>query len=446
MKIATILLAAGEGNRMRANIPKVLCPLGGVPLYVHAIDTVSELKASHRIAVLGYKSELVQQSFAEFGLDFRFAEQRKRLGTAHAVSVALKELTDFEGQALVMYGDTPFLTTGTVKSLIDAARDASGVAVLGFETENPVRYGRLVVGADGGLERIVEHKDATSSERSIKLCNSGILCASVDLLRLLLPRIKPSNAAAEYYLTDIVGIARARGIRCVIVKCHEDEAIGVNSASELAHAESVFQRGARRRALAAGAMLKAPESVVFSFDTRVADGATIGPNVVFGADVNVANGAHIRAFSHLEGCSVGENAVVGPYARIRPGTIIGPSSRIGNFVEIKASTIGQGTKIQHLSYVGDATIGDRTNVGAGTVFCNYDGERKHRTRVGNEVFIGSGTMLVAPLTIGDGAITAAGSVITDDVPDNSLSIARSRQANKPDYADRLKRLRTAGNR
>ncbi len=422
---------------MGSGVPKVLMPLGGVPLYLHVVEAVSNLDDSFRIAVVGYQSSLVRQSFDESGIGYRIVEQSRRLGTAHAVGIAIRELSDFDGQVLVLYGDTPFLTSKTVEKLLETARKASGIAVLGFEATTASHYGRLVIDEDRTLNRIVEFKDATPAELRISHCNSGILCASGAILRKLLPYVSTDNASREYYLTDIVGIGRARGIRSVAVWCDEEEAVGVNSLAELVQAEALFQRQARRRAIAAGAILTAPETVFFSLDTFLAAGVRVEPNVVFGRSVRIERNACIRAFSHLEGCWVDEGAIVGPYARIRPETIIGRGSKIGNFVEIKASEIGEGARIQHLTYVGDTKVGSNTNVGAGSVVCNYDGRRKHRTVIGENAFIGSGTMLVAPLRIGHGAITAAGSVITDDVPDHTLSIARGRQSNKPGYARRL---------
>jgi bifunctional UDP-N-acetylglucosamine pyrophosphorylase/glucosamine-1-phosphate N-acetyltransferase len=318
------------------------------------------------------------------------------------------------------------------------------VVVLGFEPADPGRYGRLVLAADGALERIVEWKDATEAERAVRLCNSGVICCATALLEELLPQIGNANASGEYYLTDIVGLARARGLSCGVVRCDEAETLGVNARADLARAEAAFQARARAEALATGVTLTAPDTVHFAYDTLLGRDVEVEPMVVFGPGVTVETGARIRAFSHLEGCHVSAGAVIGPYARLRPGAEIAEGARIGNFVEVKAAEIGAGAKVNHLSYIGDAEVGAGANIGAGTVTCNYDGVSKHRTVIGERAFIGSDTMLVAPVRVGAEAVTGSGSVVTRDVEAGSLAIARARQETKPGLGRKLmERLRAA---
>jgi bifunctional UDP-N-acetylglucosamine pyrophosphorylase/glucosamine-1-phosphate N-acetyltransferase len=310
------------------------------------------------------------------------------------------------------------------------------VVVLGFEAADPGRYGRLVTEGDN-LLRIVEFKDASPAERDIRLCNSGVICADTELLLGLLPDLGTANSAGEFYLTDIVELARARGESAGVVRCTESETLGVNTRAELARAEALFQHTARSAALEDGVTLTAPETVFFALDTHVGRDATIGPNVVFGPGVTIESGATIHAFCHLEGCHVSRGATVGPFARLRPGAELAEDVHVGNFVEIKNAILDEGVKVGHLTYLGDAHVGEHSNIGAGTVTCNYDGVMKHRTEIGARAFIGSDTMLVAPVTIGAGAMTASGSVITEDVPPDALAIGRARQVTKPGFATRL---------
>jgi bifunctional UDP-N-acetylglucosamine pyrophosphorylase/glucosamine-1-phosphate N-acetyltransferase len=343
----------------------------------------------------------------------------------------------------VIYADTPFLRPETLAAMLEA-RTRHDVVVLGFEPADPGRYGRLVLAADGSLERIVEWKDASDAERAIPLCNSGVICCGTPLLADLLPGIGTDNASGEYYLTDIVGLARARGLSCGVVRCDEAETLGVNARADLALAEAAFQARARAEALAAGVTLTAPETVHFAWDTALGRDVEVEPMVVFGPGVTVETGARIRAFSHLEGCHVSAGAVIGPYARLRPGAEIAETARIGNFVEVKAAEIGAGARVNHLTYVGDAEVGAGSNIGAGTVTCNYDGVSKHRTVIGANAFIGSDTMLVAPVRVGEEAVTGSGSVITRDVEAGALALGRARQENKPGFGRRLmQRLRAA---
>ena len=364
-----------------------------------------------------------------------FARQDTQNGTAHAVAQAREALKGATGDAFVLYGDTALIQPQTLARMAEARKDHA-VVVLGFNAADPARYGRLVMEGDS-LTRIVEWKDATEAERAITLCNSGVVAADVQTLFQLIDQVDNDNAAGEYYLTDIVEIARKKGMSATAVTCPEEETLGVNTRADLAQVEAVFQARKRAEALENGVTLTAPGTVFFSYDTYLGRDALVEPNVIFGPGVTVETGARIRAFSHLEGAHVGAGAIVGPYARLRPGAEIGNSAHIGNFVEVKNAEIGEGAKVNHLSYVGDATIGEATNIGAGTITCNYDGVFKHRTEIGARAFIGSNTMLVAPVSIGDEAMTGSGSVITSDVPAGDLALARGTQTNKKGLARRL---------
>jgi len=361
--------------------------------------------------------------------------QAEQLGTAHAVAQAAQLLAGALGDAVVLYGDTPFIRSETLAAML-AARTRHAVVVLGFEARDPGRYGRLIVQGEE-LARIVEYKDATVAERAITLCNSGVVCAEVGLLFDLVAAVGNANASGEYYLTDIVEIARARGLSAGVVVCDETETLGINTRAELAAAEAAFQARARAEALAAGVTLTAPETVFFALDTFVGRDAVIGPNVIFGPGVTVESGAEIKGFCHLEGCHISRGATVGPFARLRPGAELAEDVHVGNFVEIKNAVLDEGVKVGHLTYLGDAHVGRHTNIGAGTVTCNYDGVAKHHTEIGAHAFIGSDTMLVAPVTVGAHAMTASGSVITQDVPAEALALARAPQVNRPGLATRL---------
>jgi bifunctional UDP-N-acetylglucosamine pyrophosphorylase/glucosamine-1-phosphate N-acetyltransferase len=438
-----IVLAAGRGTRMNSDLPKVLHPLGGVPLFVHAIEAGRALDPDRIVLVTGHGATAVTAAAQAHDETVRIAEQTDQLGTAHAVAAARDAMAGAEGLAVVVYGDTPFLSEDTFAKIRDAHAGGADVVVLGFEAADPGRYGRLVV-RDGALERIVEWKDATPEELAITLCNSGVVAADAGLLFDLVAAVGNDNAAGEYYLTDIVAIARSRGLTAAAVTCPEAETLGINTRGELAAAEALFQSRARAAAMDAGVTLIAPDTVHFALDTLIGRDAVVEPFVVFGPGVTVESGARIRSFSHLEGCHVGDGAVVGPYARLRPGAELGDGAHVGNFVEVKAARLGDGVKANHLSYIGDAEVGAGANIGAGTITCNYDGVSKHRTVIGRGAFIGSDTMLVAPVTVGDGAMTASGSVITRDVPPGDMAVARARQDNKPGFATRLfEKLRAA---
>ncbi|MGC3936589.1 bifunctional UDP-N-acetylglucosamine diphosphorylase/glucosamine-1-phosphate N-acetyltransferase GlmU [Roseobacter sp. EG26] len=435
MTTALIILAAGKGTRMNSDLPKVLHPLAGAPLLVHAMQAGASLEPAHTVVVAGHGAEMVRKAALTHDETAVVVEQTEQLGTGHATAQARAALADFDGTAVVIFGDTPFVRSETLAAMVEA-QSGNDLVVLGFEAADPGRYGRLVV-QDDQLERIVEFKDASEAERAITLCNSGVVACNANLLFKLIDAVGNDNAAGEYYLTDIVGIARARDLSATVVTCAESETLGINTRAELASAEAAFQSNARARAVDDGVTLPAPETVHFAFDTVIGRDTIVEPNVVFGPGVTVESGATIRAFSHLEGCHVARGAIIGPYARLRPGAELSENTRVGNFVEIKNAQIGEGSKVNHLSYIGDAVLGAQTNIGAGTITCNYDGVMKHRTEIGDNVFIGSNTMLVAPVHIGDGAMTGSGSVITSDVEANALAIARAPQVEKPGTAAKL---------
>lgn len=435
MATALIILGAGMGTRMNSDMPKVLHEIAGAPMLVHAMKSGAALDPEATIIVAGHGAELVEKAAKAYDPDVIMALQSEQLGTAHAVSQAQVALADFDGDALVLYGDTPFIRPETLAAMA-AARLTHDIVVLGFEAADPGRYGRLIM-QDDQLDRIVEFKDASDDERSVSLCNSGVIAADASVLFDLISEVGNGNAAQEYYLTDIIGIARSRGLTATVVRCNEAETLGINARSELAQAEALFQQNARATAMEDGVTLAAPETVFFAHDTVIGRDTVIEPNVVFGPGVTVETGATIRAFSHLEGCHVSRGGIVGPYARLRPGAELSENVKVGNFVEIKNAQVAEGAKVNHLSYIGDATIGARSNIGAGTITCNYDGVFKHRTDIGEDVFIGSNTMLVAPISVGDAAMTGTGSIITRNVPSGDLAVGRARQENKPGFALRF---------
>ncbi len=443
MNVALIVLAAGQGTRMKSDLPKVLHQVAGAPLVAHAIRSADGLGTDRSIVVVGHGADQVEQALVSDFPDAQVVLQSERLGTAHAVDQARDALAGYDGDAIVLYGDTPFIKPDTLRSMLAARSQGADVVILGFDAETPGKYGRLIV-KDGSLKRIVEAKDASEDELAVALCNSGVVCANSELLFDLISKVGNDNASGEYYLTDIVEIANTAGKRCVAVTCDESETLGINSRPELAKAEAIFQAEAREAAMLNGATLQAADSVYFSYDTRLGKDVVVEPNVVFGVGVTVEGHANIRAFSHLEDCMIRSGATVGPYARIRPGSDIGEGAKVGNFVETKKAAIAKGAKVNHLTYIGDATIGEGANIGAGTVTCNYDGVLKHKTTIGAGAFIGTNSSLVAPVTVGNGAMTAAGSVITKDVPDDALAVARAVQKNSEGFVPRLvKKLKAA---
>jgi bifunctional UDP-N-acetylglucosamine pyrophosphorylase/glucosamine-1-phosphate N-acetyltransferase len=448
MPVSLIVLAAGMGTRMNSELPKVLHQVASAPLLHHALTAGRALEPSRVVVVAGHGAEAVKTSALAFDEAVEVVVQEPQLGTAHAVGCAAPLLADATGDAIVLYGDTPFIRPETLEAMVEA-RKSNAVVILGFEARDPGRYGRLIVQGET-LEKIVEYKDATEAERAVTLCNSGVVCADVKTLFDLVAQVGNDNAAGEYYLTDIVALARAAGLSAGVVICDEAETLGVNTREQLAQAEATFQTRARRDALENGVTLTAPETVFFALDTYVGRDTTIAPNVFFGAGVTVESEAEIKSFCHLEGCHISRGASVGPFARLRPGAELAEDVHVGNFVEIKNAILDEGVKVGHLTYLGDAHVGEFTNIGAGTITCNYDGVMKHRTVIGKRAFIGSDTMLVAPVKVGDGALTASGSVITQDVPAEALAISRAAQENKAGLAtklfDRLKAIKASKNK
>jgi bifunctional UDP-N-acetylglucosamine pyrophosphorylase/glucosamine-1-phosphate N-acetyltransferase len=441
---AAVILAAGQGTRMRSPTPKVLHKVGGRMLLDRAIDAAQALGCSRIVVVAGVHSPAVAaHARARLGED-AVVLQDPPLGTGHAVRAAEGALASFEGDVLVAYADTPLLDADAVAPLFEARARGADLAVLGFYAADPNAYGRLILGEGEALERIVEAKDASADELRVAACNSGVLAGPASLLFELLSQVRNDNAKGEYYLTDVVGLARGRDLKVSAVFVEEARVLGVNAQSELAAAEAAFQVARRTAALAEGVTMPAPETVMFAFDTQLEPGVVVEPYVVFAPGVTVRTGAVIRAFSHLEGAEVEAGAIVGPYARLRPGAKVGAGAHVGNFVEIKQATLAQGVKVNHLSYIGDGSIGARTNVGAGTIFCNYDGFDKFQTHIGPDAFIGSNTALVAPVRVGAGAMTGSGSVITRDVPDDALALGRGTQVEKLNWAARFRARKREG--
>jgi bifunctional UDP-N-acetylglucosamine pyrophosphorylase/glucosamine-1-phosphate N-acetyltransferase len=435
MRTALVILAAGKGTRRNSDLPKVLHPIAQAPMLAHAMAAGATLEPEKLIIVAGHGAEAVSAAARDIDPRAEVVLQEEQLGTAHAVDQARAALEGFVGEVVVLYGDTPFVQPETLERMI-AARQSHDVVILGFEAAEPARYGRLVMQGDT-LERIVEYKDASDAERAITFCNSGLVACDAKLLFSLISEVGNDNASGEYYLPDVVALARAKGHSVTAVACPEAETLGVNSRADLAAADAVFQTRARLELMANGVTLMAPETVYLSLDTVIGRDTVIEPNVVFGPGVTVESGTNIRAFSHLEGCHVSRGSVVGPYARLRPGAELAENTRIGNFVEIKNATLDASAKVNHLSYIGDASVGADTNIGAGTITCNYDGVMKHKTQIGANAFIGSNTMLVAPVSVGDNAMTATGSVITKSVEADALAMARAPQENKPGRARKL---------
>lgn len=434
--VGAIVLAAGMGTRMRSAKSKVLHGIGGKPMVRHVLDTVAAVNAS-RVAVVAAPG---QDAVAEAVAPAKIAIQQEPLGTGHAALAAMPVFDGFTGDIFILFGDTPLIRQETMQAMLDRrnAPDRPTVVVLGMRPAGDNAYGRLIQDETGALDRIVEFKDATPEERAVELCNSGVMLVDGAKLFDLLSRVENNNAKGEYYLTDIVALARADGGSAATVEGLESELLGVNDRRDLATAEAVFQERARIHAMTGGATLIAPETVFFSADVEIGQDVLIEPNVVFGPGVRIEDGATIRAFSHVEGARVAAGAVVGPYARLRPGADIGEKARIGNFVEVKAATIEAGAKANHLAYIGDARVGAGANIGAGTITCNYDGFNKHKTDIGAGAFIGSNTALVAPVKVGDGAIVGAGSAVSRDVPANALGLVRAEQQNRDGWAEKFR--------
>jgi len=424
-KTAAVILAAGLGTRMKSATPKVLHPLAGRPMILHLLATLKKAKLGPRVVVVGPR----MQAVADAVRPHPTVVQHPARGTGHAAMAARSALANFKGDVLVVFGADPLIRVETIERMLAARRKRPrpAIVVLGFRAADPGDYGRLVFGGDGRLEAIVEAGDATEKQKRIALCNSGVMLVAGAHLWRLLDRLDTRNAKREYYLTDIVRLARAEKLPCAVVEGDEAELIGVNSRADLACAEAILQDRLRRAAMAAGATLIDPRTVYLSFDTKLGRDVTVGPNVWFGPAVRVGKGAEIRAYCHIEGARIAPGARIGPFARLRPGAAIAEDAHIGNFVEIKNADIAAGAKVNHLTYVGDARVGAKANVGAGTITCNYDGFGKYRTDIGAGAFIGSNTALVAPVKIGARAVVGAGSVITEDVAADALAVTRAPQ-------------------
>ncbi|MEE4288270.1 MAG: bifunctional UDP-N-acetylglucosamine diphosphorylase/glucosamine-1-phosphate N-acetyltransferase GlmU [Erythrobacter sp.] len=432
---AVIILAAGKGTRMKSDLHKVLHPIAGKPMLMHLVDTLTELEPVRLVVVAGDRREQLDKALG--GHDVTTALQEQQLGTAHAALQAKEALAGFSGHVLVCFGDVPMVRAATVRRLLDALDAQARVAVLGFRPADPLAYGRIIADADGSVRKMVEYKDASAEERAVDLCNSGLIAAHSDDLWPLLDAVGNDNAAGEYYLPDVATGAIAQGHRVTVIETDADEVAGVNSRAELAALEARWQAARREAAMADGASLLAPETVFFSHDTVLGRDVTIEPNVVFGPGVTIADNVHIKAFSHIEGARIASGAAVGPFARLRPGAVMEEGSFVGNFVEMKAATLGPGAKASHLTYLGDATVGAGANIGAGTITCNYDGYFKYRTTIGERAFIGSNSALIAPVTIGADAIVAAGSAVSRDVAPGELRMVRAEQLVKDGWADRF---------
>ncbi len=433
---AAVILAAGKGTRMKSDVHKVLHPIAGRPLLAHLLAEVDALGPHRTVIVIGEGRAQIEAVFGATGATV--VVQEPQLGTAHAVRQAEAALADFDGDVLILYGDTPFVTAATMRAMLARLAGTEGAVVVASRPADPRHYGRILAAADGTIEKMVEYKDASPAERALDLCNSGLMAVRSADLWPLLARVGNDNAAGEYYLPDIVMLAAADGRKSAVIEAEAAEVEGINSRAELAAAEAAWQARRRAEAMEGGVSLIAPETVWFAHDTKVGRDTVIEPNVVFGPGVSIGEGARIRGFSHIEGATIAPGAQIGPFARLRPGAEIGEGARVGNFVEVKQASLGKGAKANHLAYLGDAEIGAGANIGAGTITCNYDGFFKYKTWIGEGAFIGSNTALVAPVSIGAGALVAAGSVITRDVAADAVALARGEQVEKPGRAAALR--------
>lgn len=431
----SVILAAGEGTRMKSSVPKVLHKIAGLPLICHVVQQVRSIGEGEIAIIVGRGAQQVSSAVREFAGDINISghiniyEQKERLGTAHAVLAARQILEKNFDDVLIVFGDTPLIEAHSLKRAREELAGGADIVVMGFETDTPSGYGRLLE-VDGKLQAIVEEKDATDEQKKIRFCNGGVMAINGKLALSLLENVQNNNAKKEYYLTDIVAIGVAQNLDVRAIHIAFENVIGVNTRVELAKAEALWQKRKARELMLAGVTMLRPDSVYFSYDTEIDGDVIIEPDVYFGEKVKVESGAVIHGFSHLEGAHVGANAEIGPYARLRPGATLKKSSKVGNFCEVKKAVIGEGTKVNHLTYIGDAEIGEGTNIGAGTITCNYDGFNKWKTIIGAKAFIGSNSALVAPVEIGEGAYVASGSVITENVPENSVAFGRARQTNK----------------
>lgn len=431
--LAIVILAAGKGTRMKSDLPKVMHPVGGYPMLLHVLDTAQRVGAARRIVVVGPGMEGVEQAVKAFDAGCECVVQPEQLGTGDAVKAAKELLKGFTGTVLVLYGDSPLVTDVTLHELLSTL-EIYDVAVLGMRPRDPAQYGRLVMSDEGDLLEIVEYRDASGEQRAIPLCNSGVMAVKNGWMFTLLDEVKNDNAKGEYYLTDVVKAARRYKLRSGVAEGKEEELLGINSRSELAKAEYSFQQRRRAELMDGGVTMIDPFSVFVSADTTMGRDVLLEPQVFIGPGVTIGDNCHIKAGCHIEGATIGKGSTIGPMARLRPGAVLEGKNKVGNFVEIKNATLHTGAQASHLSYLGDAEIGAESNIGAGTITCNYDGFKKYRTTIGSGVFIGSNSALVAPVTIGDGAIVGAGSVITGDVPANALALTRPEHVAKEGWA------------
>lgn len=434
MSFAALILAAGKSTRMLSATPKVLHPVAGKPMLQYGIDAVRSLNADKIAVVLSEGMEGVRQRIAPIPTVIQHPPQ----GTGHAVQCAMDFLKDYTGPVLVLYGDTPFLEPSSLAKLLDQVRGGAAVAIMGFYPLDAAQYGRLSLDQKGGLEAIIEYADCTDAQKTIAFCNAGLMAMDGRHLPALMAELKNDNAKGEYYLTDLVAIARKKNLHCSAIEVDEQEVMGVNNRTQLSTAEKYMQQKLRQKMLDNGVTLIDPETVYFSADTEIGKDVVIEPNVFFGPNVKIHGGVHIRAFCHIEGAEIKTGAVVGPFARLRPGTVLSEDVRIGNFVEVKNTVMQKGAKANHLTYLGDAAVGADANIGAGTITCNYDGFEKYKTEIGAGAFIGSNSALVAPVVIGAGAMIGAGSVITDAVEADALALNRAPQSAKPGWAKRFR--------
>lgn len=432
-----IILAAGEGTRMRSSLPKVLHPVGHLPLIAHVMNAAGKAGLDRPRLVLGAGGDKVAERLIDLGYGFERAEQAERLGTGHAVMMVRDAGHLPEGPTMVLLGDAPLVTPELISGALDRLEQGADVVVVGFEAADPTGYGRLIT-SGASLEAIVEEKEADAEQKAITLCNSGLMAFGAGVLDRVLTGITNNNAKGEYYLTDAMKLANDAGLSVAYTIADEADLAGVNNRADLAAVEAEFQRRRRQHLMVSGVTMQAPETVMLAHDTVLEPDVTVEPFVVFGPGVTVAAGATIRGFSHLEGATVSAGAQIGPYARLRPGANVGEEAKVGNFCEVKKADIAAGAKVNHLSYIGDASVGECANIGAGTITCNYDGVNKHKTEIGNKAFIGSNSSLVAPVTVEDGAYVGSGSVITRNVPSGDLAIARGKQVNLAGRAPRPK--------
>lgn len=439
---AAVILAAGKGTRMKSDLPKVMHQVAGRPMIDWSIALAKSVGCTSITAVIHPSQNVLIAHLKKRG-DVQTVFQDPPEGTGHAVRCAEDALSGFSGDVVVLYGDSPLIPETAVEDLFGALDNGAAIGVLGFEAADPGRYGRLIRTPDGNLDAIVEAKEATPEQLTVTLCNSGVMAGAKETMFRLLEKVTNNNAKGEYYLTDLVGLARGEGGICKVAICGEEDLIGCDSRSDLAEAEAIFQRRRRRELLENGVTMAAPETVFFSHDTEIEPDVFIEPNVVFGPGVKLKSGARIRAFSHLEGAEVHGGAIIGPYARLRPGALIEEDARVGNFVEVKKTRMGKGSKANHLAYLGDGDVGENVNIGAGTIFCNYDGFLKYNTVIEDGAFIGSNSSLVAPVKIGEGALIGSGSVITKDVSADALAVARGELVSRDGWAKRFRDRKSA---